>query len=271
MVRAVLESPCSKAAEKVLSTRYPRAEHLDMYRLCRNYLIFRIIACNGQRSGIIPNMTPSSFERARHKKGGVVLTVSRHLILLLHFNKEKVFAFRFKFTIYFQIKKHKTDFVGPAVVALPVPLQEYVQNFLHMVRSLPRYDPAQMSQTSMFLSVRDLESVPVPLTQSGVNKAINSLWQEVHGRGSRVSATMLRKSIVTHVRRSNPLARDVLATHMSHRASTADRYYNLSNQQEMALPVSSLISQTMSQKVRRNSLHHFLNGDLLFFFHMFNV
>ena len=194
-----------------------------MYRLCRNYLIFRIIACNGQRSGIFPNMTPSSFERARQKKGGVVLTVSRHFILLLYFNKEKVFAFRFKFTIYFQIKKHKTDFVGPAVIALPGPLQEY---------------GAQMSQTSMFLSVRDLTSVPVPLTQSGVNKAINSLWQEVHGRGSRVSATMLRKSIATHVRRSNPLARDVLATHRSHRASRAYRYYNLSNQQDMALPVT---------------------------------
>ena len=152
-----------------------------------------------------------------------MLTVSRHFILLLYFNKEKVFAFRFKFTIYFQIKKHKTDFVGPAVIALPGPLQEY---------------GAQMSQTSMFLSVRDLTSVPVPLTQSGVNKAINSLWQEVHGRGSRVSATMLRKSIVTHVRRSNPLARDVLATHRSHRASRAYRFYNLSNQQDMALPVT---------------------------------
>ena len=124
------------------------------------------------------------------------------------------------------------------MIELLVPLQEYVQNFLHMVRSLPRYDPAQMSQTSMFLSVRDLTSVPVPLTQSGVNKAINSLWQEVHGRGSRVSATMLRKSIVTHVRRSNPLAHDVLATHRSHRASRAYRFYNLSNQQDMALPVT---------------------------------
>ena len=202
MVRAVLEAPCSKAVEKVLSTKYPRAEHLDMFRLCRNYLIFRIIACNCQRSGIIPNMTLSSFERARQKKGGVVMTESRHFILLLHCIKEKVFTIRFKFTIYFQIKKYKTDFVGPAVTALPDPLQEYVQNFLQMVRSLPRYDPAHMSQTSMFLSVRDLTSVPVPLTQSGVNKAINSLWQKVHGRGSKVSATMLRKSIRTHVRRS---------------------------------------------------------------------
>ena len=132
-----------------------------------------------------------------------------------------------------------------------------MRNFLHMVRSLPRYDLAQMSQTSMFLSMRDLPSVPVPLTQSWVNKAINSLWQEVHGRGSKVSTTMLRKSIVTHVRRSNPLARDVLATHMSHRASRAYRYYNLSNQQDMALPVSSLISETMWQKVRRNSFYPF--------------
>ena len=74
--------------------------------------------------------------------------------------------------------------------------QQHVQNFLHMVRYLPRYDPAQMSQTSMFLSVRDLTSVPVPLTQSGVNKAINSLWQEVHGRGSKVSTTMLRKLVM---------------------------------------------------------------------------
>ena len=53
------------------------------------------------------------------------------------------------------------------------------------------------------------------------------------------------------------MARDVLATHMSQRASLADRYYNLSNQQDTALPVSSLISETMSQKVRPNSLHHF--------------
>ena len=134
MVRAVLEAPCSKAVEKVLSTKYPRAEHLDMFRLCRNYLIFRIIACNGKRSGIIPNMTPSSFERARQKKGGIVMTVSRHFISLLHFNKE----FRSKFTTYFQIKKQKIDFVGPAVIALPGPLQEFVQNFLYRGMTLLR-------------------------------------------------------------------------------------------------------------------------------------
>ena len=248
MVRTVLEAPCSKAVEKVPSPKYPRAEHLDMFRLCRNYFIYRIIACNGQRSGIIPNMTPSSFERTRQKKGGVVMTESRHFILLLHFIKEKVFTIRFKFTIYFQIKKYKTDFVVPAVIALPDPLpsQRICAEF-----SANGQVPAEVWSCSYVSDIHVSEregphiSAGAPHAKRGQQGHKQSLaespWERV--QGERNDAAKIHRNPCKAV---NPLARDVLATRTSHRASTADRYYNLPNQQYMALPVPSLISETMS-------------------------
>ncbi|XP_048745532.1 uncharacterized protein LOC125658340 isoform X3 [Ostrea edulis] len=48
----------------------------------------------------------------------------------------------------------------------------------------------------------------------------------------------MRKSIVTGVRKSHPWARDPLAAHMSHQLSTADKYYNMQNRQDMVIPFS---------------------------------
>ncbi|XP_048745531.1 uncharacterized protein LOC125658340 isoform X2 [Ostrea edulis] len=57
----------------------------------------------------------------------------------------------------------------------------------------------------------------------------------------------MRKSIVTGVRKSHPWARDPLAAHMSHQLSTADKYYNMQNRQDMVIPFSEVITNTMTE------------------------
>ena len=72
------------------------------------------------------------------------------------------------------------------------------------------------------------------------------------GRGDdkAISATKIRKSIVTSARRAVPAARGILAQHMCHRVSTADRYYDRMNKVENSIPVSKMIQATMSRASR---------------------
>ena len=116
-----------------------------------------------------------------------------------------------------------------------------------MLRNMDGYIEAEMEFKSIFVSFRDNRGArPEVISSSGVNRALNSLWRSVHHKG-RVSATKLRKAIVTCVRREEPLARDALAKHMAHQPTTADRYYHLQRQRDLALPISRLITHTMTR------------------------
>ena len=70
------------------------------------------------------------------------------------------------------------------------------------------------------------------------------------GGDKAISATKIRKSIVTSVRRAVPAARGILAQHMCDRVSTADRYYDRMNQVENSIPVSKMIKATMCRASR---------------------
>lgn len=124
--------------------------------------------------------------------------------------------------LYFQVSKHKTDYVGPAQIALPGDLWRFTLAFVHCLRRMPGYQANQMRTTSIFLGIRHYDAEPVPLSTSGIDKALKRFWRIVY-KGSTISATLLRKSVVTAVRTKQPLSRDVLARHMCHQPGTADR------------------------------------------------
>ncbi|XP_061190410.1 uncharacterized protein LOC133198321 [Saccostrea echinata] len=84
-----------------------------------------------------------------------------------------------------------------------------------------------------------------PLDNSALNKGLGRLWNKMFDSNKPISTTRLRKSVVTEVRRAVPTSRDVLARHMSHEPSTADRYYHMSDKSKMAVPVSRLITAVM--------------------------
>ena len=107
---------------------------------------------------------------------------------------------------------------------------------------MTHYDVGQMYDKSIFVSFPRC----IPLDNSGINKGLNALWKRVHGKDHPISATKIRKAIVTHVRKACPGSRSILAAHMSHRTTTADRYYNIAQNVGNAMPMARLISATMS-------------------------
>ena len=137
--------------------------------------------------------------------------------------------------------------MGPATVAFPRDVWGYMLSYLHALRSLEGYHDRTQRKTTVFVKFPDgLDNPPKPLSSSGMAFALKSLWGLAH-KGKPFSATRLRKAIVTHVRDQQPLARDSLAKHMCHAPSTADRYYLLQQTRKMALPMSSLITHTMTR------------------------
>ena len=151
------------------------------------------------------------------------------------------------FKILLKVSKHKTDYIGPATVAFPRDVWGYMLSYLHALRSMEGYHDRTQRKTTVFVKFPDgLDNPPKPLSTSGVSYALKKLWGLAH-KGKPFSATRLRKAIVTHVRDQQPLARDSLAKHMCHAPSTADRYYLLQQTRKMALPMSSLITHTMTR------------------------
>ena len=85
-----------------------------------------------------------------------------------------------------------------------------------------------------------------PLNNSTLNKALNQIWKLVFGKDAQISATLLRKSIVTNVRRRCPTSRDALAAHMSHNPRTADIFYNVVLASDNALDMACFINEAMT-------------------------
>ena len=83
-VKRVLSSEVARNVEAVLKSDGPRADHVDMFRMCRNYLMFRILLANGQRSGVLLSLTPKIIKTAKLCQAGAVLTVSCLFFSLLH-------------------------------------------------------------------------------------------------------------------------------------------------------------------------------------------
>ncbi|XP_061167887.1 uncharacterized protein LOC133176836, partial [Saccostrea echinata] len=129
------------------------------------------------------------------------------------------------------------------MISLSPELWFFVQKYIHLARRLPNF-VFKMSD-SIFIKWPTGGKPPQPLDNSGLNKGLGRLWNTMFGSNKPISTTRLRKSVVTEVRRAVPTSRDVLARHMSHEPSTADRYYHMSDKSKMAVPVSRLITAVM--------------------------
>lgn len=219
---------------------------MDTFQRFRNYIMLRILLANGQRSGVLFQITPSAIERAATTPDVAVITVS-----LTHFFRSTLFAVDpadcLSFNCLFQISRHKTGYMGPANIAFPEPLWTRTLAYFKLLQDIPGYHVRPHRKEFIFMKFpQGLEERPIPLTSSGIQYAINQLWKCAHA-WKVISATQLRKSIVTHVRKQQPHARSALALHMSHNEVTADRYYNWQRRREMAIPMRSLINATMTQ------------------------
>ena len=150
--------------------------------------------------------------------------------------------------------EHKTAAQGPANLGLTPHLYRYIKNYTDMLRLIPNYVPAD--NKSIFITWPGNDGVAIPMSSSHVNKSLNSIWSQGPIR-KPISATRFRKATTTAVRSVVPESREVLAKHMSHSATTADRYYEIHNTRKMAIPVTKLIRSVMEnpQKDVTKSVH----------------
>lgn len=91
------------------------------------------------------------------------------------------------------------------------------------------------------------------MTSNHVGKACQRLWAKGPSN-KHFSATNIRKSTVTHVRLVDPNARLMLANHMSHSPSTADRYYDIIDQRTNAIKVTNLIGSVMNPPLKKANI-----------------
>lgn len=71
----VIESDHARAVQKRLSRTTPFTS-LDVLRKCRNYIMFRLLMENGQRTGALMSITPRLISQADVRAEGAILTIS---------------------------------------------------------------------------------------------------------------------------------------------------------------------------------------------------
>jgi len=130
------------------------------------------------------------------------------------------------------------------VLGLPNPLFDYIRTYQCLRNKLPGLTCAPTD--CIFYSYPPSGQTPRPINHSTLNKAINRVWKKVHP-GRSISATLFRKYIVTTVRKEKPETRESLASHMSHAASTSDRYYNRMHKVDTALDMAHMITRIVSR------------------------
>ncbi|CAC5393033.1 unnamed protein product [Mytilus coruscus] len=111
------------------------------------------------------------------------------------------------------IYDHKTSQQGPVMIALSAEIFAMLKNFIAVCKTLPGFTPDDKRICWTHLMTKE----------SGNGDSSNQFT-------------------ATHVRAACPESRTFLAKHMTHSPRTADQYYSLHNQREMAIPVTNLIA-----------------------------
>ncbi|CAC5379905.1 unnamed protein product [Mytilus coruscus] len=196
----------------------------DFYDV-RDFIIMRILQTNAQRPMAIRGMTHRNISMAKRiDDGGALVTVA----------------------------SHKTAETGPVIISPNGEVYSMLKNFIAMLKRIPNFQ--HQDNQSIFVSYPKRDGSVVPMTSSHMNKAIQRLWNEGPSEKA-ISATRLRKATSTHVRAAVPESREVLARHMTHAAATADRYYALYDREQLAMPISSLISSVMENPNSKDIQH----------------
>ncbi|CAC5389906.1 unnamed protein product [Mytilus coruscus] len=131
---------------------------------------------------------------------------------------------------------------GPVNLGVSPEINCMLTNYVEMCKRIPEF-PHEWKR-SIFVSYPKADKTVSEMTSSHVNKAIKRIWS-LGPIEKPISATKIRKSTSTHVRAIAPESREEIARHMSHEPSTADKYYQLYDQQAKAKPVCQLIARVM--------------------------
>lgn len=120
------------------------------------------------------------------------------------------------------------------------------------VRQFPRH-----MERSLFTSFPKDDGEMVPMSSSQVNQSIQRIWK-MGPVEKKITCTKIRKSTATFVRNAKPESRERLSEFMTHAPTTQDKYYNLFNRRESAVPMAQLICSVMDYRSDVSKSVHWL-------------
>jgi len=195
------------------------------YNLVRNYLITTTIMANAQRVGAVINFSLRSFHFAQ-------VNNSSHVCVVAH---------------------HKTGYRSPVTLVFNQEMWQQLTAFVSIRRRIKNFGQENEQENSpVFLAWPSTDDeMPSEMTSSLVAYAIKQLWRRSEASDKILTATKIRKATCTIVRSQHPELKEKLAQQMTHRTSTADKYYLLNQRSEEAIHVVQTIQKTLELCGRR--------------------
>lgn len=198
-------------SKQVLKNTFAKPSYqISRHEFCniRDYLITNLIINNGSRPGAISNMTLKQFEDAHFQDKGYVVEVFRH----------------------------KTDYQGPAALAISNDLHTEMFAFMKIRNALPGMNS---NENDHFFT-----------SWSGGKMSPNMVgYQFVEyfykATGVRVNATIIRKYVTTTVHKHQPNMKSKTANLLCHSERTAAQSYALIERRENASATSEALRQVM--------------------------
>ena len=200
-------------AIKVLSTftgtTQTELRRLD-YTCVRDFLATSLLIDNACRSGAISNLALEDVKKA--VKDGEMMVMS--------------------------VLDHKTiQTCGPAVLCLPIVTYTYLDIFMNKMRSTiakisgTRSDKVFLSWTGQSMS------------SSSVSDQIGAFWRSATGK--HMNASLMRKSCVSQIHKTDPAMKANLASHMNHTVKTAEMHYFVLNKKDKSAKTSAYLRKAM--------------------------
>ena len=224
-IRSMDESAVGKEAIQLLN-EYSLSSDPKVTRkglcLIRDFLLTNLLFDNATRPGALSNMTLEEFRDAEHQKDGVVVSV----------------------------KKHKTDYKGPAFVSFGHSLYRYTNDYVENVRNkLPGI--GTKNKDAVFVSFSGLS-----MTSNMITMQMNSMWKRIFGKTggneqdlARITPTIIRKFTETSVLSDHKEFSQDAANHLCHSQETAKKCYYIVDKKRKAAETSQKI-----KNIQRNTL-----------------
>lgn len=200
------------SAKKTLKS-LEKKEHPSMTRSdflnVAGYLMAQLLLVSGQRSGAVRNMTIGEFDHRIEKGEYSIITV----------------------------QTHKTGYTGPATLPLDNELLQFMIIYRDKIRGDANRFPALTSTNPLFTNYNGS-----PLKSTAFSKIIKT------GTGTDVTATIIRKSMVTEMRLKHPDKAIKLSKQMNHTTKTQELYYDLPNREIICAEMAPLMRDAIRQK-----------------------
>ena len=160
--------------------------------LVRDYMLTTLITDNSTRPGALANMTLREFRKSKKEKEAFVIGV----------------------------RKHKTDYNGPAFISISFNLMKYMRKYMVCRNQLPGignrdHDPVFVSWSGS------------SMTSNMINIQFQRFWKNAVGESATITSTLMRKFTTTVVHEKYPELKRKTANLLCHSERTATENYAL--------------------------------------------